>query len=902
MSSELHCFSGSRPTSGGAKRKTMMHQLSEKIKKNLLPLVMKPGRYVGNELGAIKKDHQGKLKVALAFPDVYEIGMSYLGFAILYHIINRRPDWVAERVFAPWVDAEEIMRKESISLFSLETHTPLKEFDIVGFSLTYELNYATVLNMLDLAEIPVWSSQRDEGFPLIIAGGPSAMNPEPMAEFFDLFALGDAEEMVSEILEAIQQGKKDKTNKQELLHELSKIPGVYVPQLYEVKYNAENKFEKIVPKLPDVPEKIKVRTLPQLKNEYYPSAPIVPFLETIHDRLTIEIMRGCPRKCRFCAATIAYHPKRERTVEAIVKQAESGIANSGWDAISLLSLSTTDYSELSELTKTLAKRFYSKRVSISLPSLRPDTFSLELARLLAQIKKPGLTFAPEAGTPRLRNVIGKSLNEQDLLNTAKVAFSSGWNLIKLYFMIGLPTEKEEDLKGIVDLLRKILRIGKETSRGKNLNVTISPFVPKPHTPFQWEKLEDADSLQRKIRYLKTNCRRGNLHLKFRDPQVSYLEGILGRGDRRISSVIFSAWKKGAKLDSWTEHFNYQLWREAFTEQGIDPHSYAEEKDPDLPLPWDHIDKGIRKEYLKKERNRAYAFHEESVTERKYPSSVSSQEKSFPGEVKVSDFIPQEGLQKVLAPSEESSTTPLSSYGRKKKRKPLSPALTVVRSRVRLKWSKSEEVRFTSHLDVGRTLERTIRRSGIPIAYSEGFHPHQKVAFSPPLPLGFISDVEYLDIQLTEPYTSFVLDRLNRALPSGFKFLEGKPILGKSDSLSSIINLASYEVRLKILLDQTEKLIESILDEKNLWVKRTSKQQVKEIDIRRQILKLECEHFDDQVVLKMHLGLGGDGYARPEEVLVYGFGFEEKKVAGLLFKRTGLFIMKNKQIIAPMEVL
>jgi radical SAM family uncharacterized protein/radical SAM-linked protein len=879
----------------------MMHQLSEKIKKDLLPFVMKPGRYVGNELGAIKKDHHEKLRVALVFPDVYEIGMSYLGSAILYHIVNKRTDWVAERVFAPWVDAEEIMRKENIPLFSMETHTPLTEFDVVGFSLTYELNYATVLNMLDLAGTPVYSSQRDEEHPLIIAGGPSAMNPEPMAEFFDLFALGDAEETIEEVLEKIQQAKQEKASKQELLIGLAKIQGVYVPRFYEAQYNAEEKFESLRPKFPGISEKIKARTIPQLKGEYYPSTPIVPFLETTHDRLTIEIMRGCPKKCRFCAATITYHPKRERTVEEIVKQAEAGIAGSGWDEISLLSLSTTDYSELLKLAKTLSQKLYSRRVSISLPSLRPDALSLELAQLLARVKKPGLTFAPEAGTPRLRNVIGKSLNEQDLLNTAEVAFSCGWNLIKLYFMIGLPTEKEEDLKGIVDLLKKVLRAGKETGRGKNLNVTISPFIPKPHTPFQWEKLEDTDSLQRKIRYLKIDSRRRGLHLKFRDPQVSYLEGILGRGDRRICSVIFSAWKKGAKLDSWTEHFNYQFWREAFTEQGIDPYSYAQEKDPNLPLPWDHIDKAIRKEYLKKERNRAYAIQDESFSEEKYPSGVSSPRR-FSGEVKMSELVTSEGLQKVLAPSEESSYTPLSSYGRKKKRRPLSPALTVARSRVRLRWSKSEEVRFTSHLDVGRTLERTIRRSGVPIAYTEGFHPHQKVAWGPPLPLGYISDAEYLDIQLTEPYTSAVFSRLNRALPGGFKFLEGKSILGRSDSLSAVINLASYEVRVKIPLDQTEKLVESILEKKNLWVKRISKQQAKEVDIRRQILKLECESLDGQVVLKMHLRLGSDGYARPDEILAYGFGLDEKKVAGTLFKRNGLFIVKNKKILTPLEVV
>ncbi len=880
----------------------MMHPLSEKIRKKLLPFVIKPGRYMGNELGAIKKDHSGKLKFALAFPDVYEIGMSYLGLAILYHLINRRSNWVAERVFSPWVDAEKIMRKEDISLFSLETHTPLKEFDVVGFSLTYELNYATVLNMMDLAAIPVFSSQRNEGYPLIVAGGPSTLNPEPVADFFDLVALGDAEQMIDEILEKIQQGKKDKCNKGKLLLELSKIPGVYVPQFYKVRYDAQNRFEKIVPKTAGVPGRIKVRTLAQLKDEYYPLAPIVPFLETTHDRLTIEIMRGCPKRCRFCAATAIYQPKRERPAEDIVRQAEVGIANSGWNEISLLSLSTTDYSELPELTKRLSQRFYSRRVSISLPSLRPDSLSVELARLLARVKKPGLTFAPEAGTSRLRGVIGKDLDEEDLLNTAKIAFSSGWNLIKLYFMIGLPTEGEEDLKGIVELLKRILKVAKRSGKRKNLNVTISPFTPKPHTPFQWEKLEDPESLRRKIGYLKDNLRMGNLHLKFRNPQLSFLEGILSRGDRRISSVIFSAWEKGARLDSWTEHFNHQFWKEAFEEQGIDPFSYTEEKNPGAPLPWDHIDKGIRKEYLKKERDRAYASDQEPSWEKKSSSRISDEVDLSSGKVKISDLVLPEELKKAVPTSKESSISAPQAYGRRRKKKAFSPALLVARSRVRLRWSKSEEVRFTSHLDVGRMMERTVRRSGIPIAYTEGFHPHQKVAFGPPLPLGFVSDAEYLDLQLTEPYTSSVLYRLNLALPNGFKFLEGKPILGKSESLSSIINLASYQVRLELPFAETQKLISSIMEEKNLVAKRISRQRSKQIDIRRYILKLEGEAVNGGTLLRMYLKLGTEGYARPEEVLIYGFGLEERKVAGLVFKRTGLFVKKEQKILTPMEVV
>ncbi len=878
-----------------------MHQLSRKIKQDLLPFVMKPGRYVGNELHTFHKDHQGKLKVALAFPDVYEIGMSYHGLAILYHIINQHPDWVAERTFAPWVDAEETMRKQDIPLFSLESHTPLKEFDVVGFSLAYELNCTNILNMLDLAQIPVWSTERDHRHPLVIAGGPCALNPEPMADFFDVFAIGDAEEMAAEILSTIQASKADRASRIELLTALSRIPGVYVPRFYEVKYDRTGKFQTIMPKSPDLPEKIKVRTVPQLKSEYYPSSPIVPFLETIHDRLTIEIMRGCPKRCRFCGATVAYQPKRERPVGDIVTQAEKGIADSGWDEISLLSLSTTDYSRLLELTKTLSARLSSKRVSVSLPSLRPSTFSLELAGLLTQVKKPGLTFAPEAGTVRLRDAVGKHLNEEELMRTVRIAFSSGWNLIKLYFMIGLPTETEEDLSGITVLLKRVLEAGKVVGGRNSVNVTISPFTPKPHTPFQWERLESIQTLQEKIAFLKVNCRRGNVHLKFRDPQVSYLEGILGRGDRRISAAIHAAWKKGAKLDGWTEHFNYRYWSEAFAEQAMSMETLAQELDLDSPLPWDHIDKGMRKDSLRKERNRAYAGHEESSGEEAWPCGEGVENGRPTTGLKVSDLAPVDQPQKAV-PSAAESGGSSASYGRKRKRKPSSPAMTVARSRVRLKWSKSEEVRFTSHLDVGRIVERAIRRSAIPIAYSEGFHPHQKVAFGPPLPLGFVSDAEYLDIQLSEPYSASFFQRLNSSLPPGFEFLEGRPVLGKSDSLSFVINLATYQVGLGLAPDQAEKSIESIMAKANLVVQRTSKEKTKDVDIRRHIVKIESHPWDDGALLDMHLGLGTDGYARPEEVLVHGFGLSPRETAGLLIKRTGLFVRKRGQILTPMEVV
>ena len=474
--------------------------------------------------------------------------------------------------------------------------------------------------------------------------------------------------------------------------------------------------------------------------------------------------------------------------------------------------------------------------------------------------------------------------------------------MKLYFMIGLPTEKEEDLAGIVDWLKKILRVAKEAGGGKNLNITISPFTPKPHTPFQWEKLEEVDSLQNKIHYLKNNLRQGNLHLKFRDPQVSYLEGILSRGDRRLSSVIHSAWKKGAKLDGWSEHFNFSLWKEGFAETGIEPSLYSGAKDVEITLPWDHIDKGIKKEHLKKERNRAYALSEESVSpEDRKQTLFSGKETSF-DKIRIADLVSAEEMERTKTPSLEPSFDSSNSYGRKRKKIPVSLPVTVAKGRIRLRWSKSEEVRFTSHLDVGRTFERTIRRSGIPIAYSEGFHPHQKVAFGPPLPLGFISDSEYLDLQLTEPYNPLFFRQMNQALPHGFKFVEARVILGKTESLSSVINLAGYEVQLDIPPDQIENGIQSLLERENIWIKRTTKGQIKEVDIRKYIYKLDSERLGNIVTLKMYLGLGNEGYARPDEILIYGLEMEEKYVLGLLIKRSGLFVVKDKQLFTPMEVV
>lgn len=852
-----------------------MNHLSEKIEKEFMPFVLKPGRYSGNELNVVKKDHSDKIKIALVYPDLYEIGMSYLGLAILYNIINKRQGSVAERAFAVGFDAENILREKDIPIFSLESHTPLKEFDIIGFSLSYELTYTNVLNILNLAKIPVYSSERKEDDPLILAGGFCTSNPEPMADFIDLFVLGDGEEVINEILDLVKEKKSIGASRKDLIYELSKLSGVYVPSFYQPEYDLEGDFEKFVVINKDAPERIKIRTLDLLKTEYYSLSPILPFVEIIHDRLTVEIMRGCPHKCRFCQAGFLYHPRRERPKDEIIKQTDIGIANTGWEEVSLASLSSTDYRSLEELIEGLKNILYPKRVSISLPSLYPGSFPERITKTLAEIRKTGLTFAPEAGTQRLRDVIGKRVKENEILKTVETVYSSGWNLLKLYFMIGLPTETEDDLFGIVDLIKKVLKIGKKIGPNKFLNVSLSPFIPKPHTPFQWEKIEEIDFIFEKIYFLRRGLKDRNLNLRFRNPKISFLEGIIGRGDRRMCKVIYSAWERGAKLDAWMEHFNYDIWKKAFEENEIDLKKLSQAKNVDKPLPWDHLETRIKKEVLKTQKKKTASFLSEDLAE------------------KESEFF----LKK-----EQASESKKNSFDRKKKRRSFVLRSGIAKTKVRLKWKKEEEVRFTSHLDVIRMFERAVRRSGIRVAYSLGFNPHQKIAFGPPLPLGFVSDSEYLDLQLEEPYKEGVFHLLNSALPQGFRLLQAKPIFGKTLSLSSVINSGSYVMRIPRPKDVLQDIIEKILSKKNFFVKRMVKGQQKELDIRYNILELSCKDFGEWVILKMVLRIQGADFARPEEILSFGFGLNDFEIKSLIIKRDGLYVLKDEKILTPMDLI
>ena len=582
----------------------------DKRLERILPKVQKPARYTGGEYNQIiKNKDEVELRLAFCFPDTYEIGMSNLGMGILYSTMNELPYVWCERVYAPWGDMYEQMKQNGVALYALESGDPISEHDVLAFSIGYEMAYSTVLDMMDMAGIPIHSADREDLLPLVIAGGTAALNPEPMADFIDIFLLGEGEEMNNELLALLRTAKAEGWPKQAFLEKASQIGGVYVPSFYKPVYNDDftiNHFDVH----PGAPEKVTKRIIADMNSVHFPLSPIVPSTEVVHDRVNLELFRGCVRGCRFCQAGHVYRPIRAKSPELLAEQGKALLKNTGCQDITLLSLSSSDYRCLSELCDELLDYCEPRSIGLSLPSLRADNFSMDIMHRIQKTRKSGLTFAPEAGSQRLRDAINKNVTEEDLLHTCRLAFEGGWNTIKLYFMLGLPTETDEDILGIAELANQVLHTwrlyAKNKNRGVRITVSTSCFVPKPHSPFQWEQQVTMEEYIRKVHLLRDNIKAKNVVYNWHDPQTSYIEATLSRGDRRIGNVIENVWRAGGRLEAWSDYFSFDRWMKAFDDAGVDPTFYAHRlRDKDEVMPWDNVDVGVRRAHLWHEREQAY---------------------------------------------------------------------------------------------------------------------------------------------------------------------------------------------------------------------------------------------------------------------------------------------------------
>ncbi len=811
---------------------------------DILAQVQTPTRYAGTEINAVKKDQtQVDLTFALAFPDLYEIGTSHFGLQILYSILNQRKEIAAERFFAPAPDMEALMREKGVPCLSMETRTPLTDFDIIGISLLYELNFTNILTLFSLSDIPFYAKDRDDAFPVIIAGGPCSFNPEPLADFFDAFVIGDGEEVVLEIADAVMDFKKNGDGKKAtLLRQLSKIDGIYIPGFFTPNWD-ENGIQTLTP-LFDDHTKIKRAILPELTIENFPIDPIVPYAKPVHDRLRLEIARGCSRGCRFCQAGMIYRPVRERSIEDLMEITRASLKSTGYSDISLLSLSTGDYSNLAALIQQLLGQSQGQCNAISLPSIRAEKLTPDLMELIKSVRKTGFTIAPEAGTQRLRNIINKNLTEESITATVENAFELGWKNIKLYFMMGLPFEEVDDIQGICSLSQNLAAA---YAKGKKMvNVSVTCFIPKAHTPFQRHAQMTLDQTKEKLGYLKSNLRHPRAKLKWQDPQMSLLEGVWARGDRRLSALLVKAFELGCRMDGWNDHFDFKLWQQALDQTGIDPVFYTSRKRSlTEPLPWDHIDSGVSNQFFEEEFQRA----------EKTAQTPDCREDDCTG-CGICDF-------ETIKPRLHENTTNIA---------PAPKASAMLPDEDFFKYdilfSKLGDARFFGHLELATIFQRAIKRAGLTVKYSKGFNPSMKLSFDNALPLGMESELEtaFLFIEKGTRPEEIMYD-LDAQLPEGLSVIDCY-LHSKSRKPAA---QTAYEIRFSTpCLDQT--VVDQFLETKELILEDVSKKgKIRRIDIRKSVTSVQ---LNSPASIDMVLTKYNERTIRPSEVLAKGFGLDD----------------------------
>ncbi|MDO4732406.1 MAG: TIGR03960 family B12-binding radical SAM protein, partial [Bacillota bacterium] len=799
---------------------------SEILEMRILPQVTAPAQYLGGELHSISKDWSDSgAKMVFAFPDLYEIGMSHLGLRLLYEAINNHSPHLCERVFMPQEDMCAALRRFALPLYSLESHHELKDFDVIGFTLQYELSFSNILAMLDLAGIPLTTAEREDSAPLIVAGGPCAYNPEPLAEIVDVFFIGEGEDLDREFLDLVAEVKAAGGGRSEILRRAVQIPGVYVPSFYQAEYDSRGRFSRLLvrPEAPaETPETIKKRIVSHFDQVEFPEKPIMPWITPVHDRIMLEVMRGCSHGCRFCQAGMIYRPIREKSVETLLAQARAQAKNSGYDDMALLSLSTADYSCVEGLMGRLLEEHAPQSVGISLPSLRVDAFSVNLAARTQEVRKSGITLAPEAGSQRMRDVINKGVTEEQILSAAAAAFSQGYTRVKLYFMIGLPFESDSDLKGIAELCQKILRLGKEHKPAEikkpiQLSLGVSSFVPKCDTPFQWQPQDAPEELKRKQELLREYIKpMRSVSISYHDRDSSRLEAVFARGDRRLNQVLLKAYRSGCRMDGWKEYFRPDLWEQAFAECGFSPAEYAQRSMVyGEALPWGHVLCGVDPEWLWKENIRAGRAELTGDCRREECNNCGLCDSAWQNSLQPRD--------KALPPQPQ-------------KRK-LPPAACKYRCRL----SVHSPAAWLSHLDLLGAVEKTLRRSGLPMAYSQGFNPHMLISWGPAHPVGLYSDSEYVDLLLHRECTEDIPTAFNAFAPPGLRMLECRQVPLEEEALMSVLNYAEYRAfSLQELGEETDLRIQELLAMESLPVERYSSKGKKRVDLRPSLVELRRE--------------------------------------------------------------